>query len=240
MAGIASSLTDATCNSHNAFRNISGYACGVTFSFKDPENPPDMHYGVVSLQRCCDKVKAPVLRIPGNTGCEIQFCEVDPVTSSYTETVVYGYATGSGTAAHTPSPTVTEGARIGPPEEVEDCMRFVYEGDLPADISSEVVGASSWSVVRFYDDELPPEDVRAAVLASSAPPSWTSAAANPFDKWLSNDTPTSTPTSASSPGTMPSSSSARRGGSYAIESGPNGLKMWAVTAVAVLGLVIAL
>ncbi|KAI0427105.1 hypothetical protein F5Y09DRAFT_40075 [Xylaria sp. FL1042] len=239
MAGIAPSLTDATCNSHNAFKNISGYACGVTFSFKDPKNPPDMHYGVVSLQRCCDKVNAPVLRVPGNAGCEIQFCEVDPVTSSYTETIQYGYATGSGTAAHTPSPTVTEGARIGPPEEVENCMRFVYEGDLPNDISNEISDASSWSVVRFYDDELPLEDVSAAVLASSAPPSWTSAAADPFDKWFSSNTPTSTPTSTSSLETM-SSSSAHRGGSYPIESDPNGLKKWAIAAIAVLGLAIAL
>jgi hypothetical protein len=85
MAGIG--WSDATCNTHNALRNISDYACGVTFSFKDSENPPDMHYGVVSLQRCCDEVNAPVMRIPGNTGCEIQFCLVEAVTSSYTETV---------------------------------------------------------------------------------------------------------------------------------------------------------
>ncbi|KAI8625551.1 hypothetical protein F5Y19DRAFT_479472 [Xylariaceae sp. FL1651] len=63
MAGIISSRMDATCNMHNALRNISGYACGVN---------------------------APLQRIPGNTGCEIQFCDVEPVTSSYTSRIHYG------------------------------------------------------------------------------------------------------------------------------------------------------
>ncbi|KAI0871215.1 hypothetical protein GGS24DRAFT_69039 [Hypoxylon argillaceum] len=236
MAGIAPSLMDATCNSHNALRNISGYACGVSFSFKDPENPPDMHYGVVSLQKCCDKVNASVLRIPGNTGCEIQFCTVEPVTSSYTETIHYGYATGSGTAAQTPAPSVTQGARIGPPSEVEDCMRFVYEGDLPDDIADQISDASSWSVVRFYDDELPLDEVSAAVLASPAPPSWTSAAANPWDQ-SSASTTTPAPTS-SSQTTFPSSG--RRGVGYPIELDQPGFRLWAIVAIAVMGFVIAL
>ncbi|KAI0467929.1 hypothetical protein F4859DRAFT_219845 [Xylaria cf. heliscus] len=241
MAGIASSWTDATCNTHNALRNISGYACGVTFSFKNSDDPPDMHYGVVSLQKCCDKVDAPLLRIPGNTGCEIQFCVVDPVTSSYTETVRYAYATGTGTAAQTPAPYVTEGATIGPPEEVENCMRFVYEGDVPDDVADRISDASSWSVVRFYDDELPPDEVSSAVLASPAPPSWTSAAANPWDKFFSSNAATtgtaatSTPLSQHTP-----SSSARRVGGHSIQRDWIGLEVWAIAAVAVMGLVVAL
>ncbi|KAI3318753.1 hypothetical protein HD806DRAFT_510856 [Xylariaceae sp. AK1471] len=236
MAGIVPSLMDAKCNTHNALQNISGYACGVTFAFKDSENPPDMHYGVVSLQRCCDEVKAPLLRIPGNTGCEIQYCVVEPVTSSYTETIYYGYATGSGTAAQTPAPSVTTDARIGPPEAVTNCMLFVYEGDLPDDISEKVSDASSWSVVRFYDDELPPEDVSAAVLASPAPPSWTSAAANPWDKVSPNSTP-ATPTS--SPKHTPASS-AGHGSSCHNEIGQTSLIVWTVTALATIGLIISL
>ncbi|TGJ79722.1 hypothetical protein E0Z10_g9039 [Xylaria hypoxylon] len=188
MSSIVPSSTYATCNAHNALRNISDYACGVTFSFKDSENPPDMHFGVVSLQRCCGMVNAPVLRIPGNTACEIQFCEVDRVTSSYTKTIYHAHATGPGTAAHTPSPTVTEGATIGPPEEADNCMRFVYEGDLPDEVSDQILYASRWSAVRFYDDELPLEEVSAALLASPAPPSWSSAAAvaDSGDEWLSS------------------------------------------------------
>ncbi|RYC55643.1 hypothetical protein CHU98_g10561 [Xylaria longipes] len=236
MAGIAPSLMDATCNSHNALRNISGYACGVTFSFRDTENPPDMHYGVVSLQKCCDKVNAPVLRIPGNTGCEIQFCVADPVTSSYTETINYAYATGTGTAAHTPPPSVTEGVRIGPPPEVENCMSFVYKGDLPDDVSDQISDASSWSVVRFYDDELPPEEESAAVLAIPAPPSWTSAAADPWDKLRSSSV---TPTSTSSSQTTPSAAADRIGG-HSIQHDWIGFEMWAIAAITVIGLVVAL
>ncbi|KAI0097336.1 hypothetical protein GGR51DRAFT_541411 [Nemania sp. FL0031] len=239
MAGIVPSLMDTTCNSHNALRNISGYACGVSFSFKDPDNPPDMHYGVVSLQKCCDKVNAPVLRIPGNTGCEIQFCTVEPVTSSYTETIYYGYATGSGTAAQTPAPSVTQGATVGPPSEVENCMRFVYEGDLPDDVADQISDASSWSVVRFYDDELPPAEVSAAVLASPAPPSWTSAAVDPWDKFLSSGTSTTTPTPTSSSQTT-SSSSGRRGISYPVEPSPIGFKVCATAIITVIAFAVVL
>ncbi|KAI0546180.1 hypothetical protein F4679DRAFT_558738 [Xylaria curta] len=239
MAGIAPSLMDATCNTHNALRNITGYACGVTFSFKDSDNPPDMHYGVVSLQKCCDKINAPVMRIPGNTGCEIQFCLAEPVTSSYTRTVQYGYATGTGTAAQTPAPYVTEDATIGPPGEVENCMSFVYEGDLPDDISDQISDASSWSVVRFYDDELPPEEVSAAVLASPAPASWTSAAANPWDEALSSSRATTTPTSISSSQAKPSSSAHRIGGS-STQHDQIGLKVWITAAIAIIGLAVAL
>ncbi len=138
-------------------------ACGVTSLFKDLRNPPDMHSGVVSQQRCCDNVNAPVLCTSGNTGREIQFCGVAAVTSSFIETIYYGYATGSGTAAHTPAPSVIEDAKIGPPAEVDNCMLSVYEGDLPDGESNEISDVSSWSVLRFYDDELPPEDVSAAV-----------------------------------------------------------------------------
>ncbi|KAI0903416.1 hypothetical protein F4823DRAFT_618643 [Ustulina deusta] len=99
----------------------------------------------------------------GSVHCEIQFCGVAAVTSSFIETRYYGYATGSGTAAHTSAPSVTEDVKTGPPEEVENCMLFVSEGDLPGGVSNEISDVSSWSVLRFYDDELPPEDVSAAV-----------------------------------------------------------------------------
>ncbi|RWA06907.1 hypothetical protein EKO27_g8200 [Xylaria grammica] len=172
-----------------------------------------------------------VLRIPGNTACEIQFCEVDGVTSSYTETVYHASTTGSGTATRAPAPSVTEGATIGPPEKLENCMRFVYEGDLPDGISDRISYASSWSVVRFYDDELPPDEVRAAVLASPAPPSWTSAAADPFDKWLSGSSaPTATP---GLPQTTPSSSSSR-GIRYPTLTG---LEVLAIAAISMIGFV---
>lgn len=78
MAGIMSSTSDATCNTHNALRDITGYACGVTFTYKDAAAPPAMDsYAVPSLASCCSKAGAgPVLRIPGNRGCEMQFCVV--------------------------------------------------------------------------------------------------------------------------------------------------------------------
>ncbi|KAJ8119534.1 hypothetical protein ONZ43_g3533 [Nemania bipapillata] len=177
-----------------------------------------MHYGVVSLQTCCDKVNAPVLRIPGNTGCEIQFCVVEPVTSSYTQTIHYGYATGSGTAAQTPAPSVTQGTTIGPP--------------IRAD---QISDASSWSVVRFYDDELPPEEVSAAVVASPAPPSWTSAAADPWAQSSASTTATTLPSSQTTP-----SSSGRRRATYPIEPARLGFRLWAIAAVVVMAFVVTL
>ncbi|KAI2613385.1 hypothetical protein GGR54DRAFT_326632 [Hypoxylon sp. NC1633] len=202
MAGILGGYSDSTCNSHNALRNISAYACGVTISFKDSNNPPDMHYAVISVQECCNMVGAPVMRIPGNTGCEMQFCDVPLATSSFSRSVIYGYATGSGTAAQTPAPTVTQGSTIGPPDDVQNCMRFVYEGDLPDDIAKDVTDTANWCVARFYDDAISPSGESAAITASPAPPSWTSAAWNQWDAALSSQKaasatagPTSTPTS---------------------------------------------
>ncbi|KAI0143409.1 hypothetical protein GGR57DRAFT_364605 [Xylariaceae sp. FL1272] len=236
MAGILGSLSDSTCNAHNALKNVSGYACGVTFLFKDAADPPDMHYGVVSLQRCCDKANATLLRIPGNTGCEMQFCDVQPVTSSYTETIVYGYATGSGTAAKTPVPTVTEGATIGPPDDVTNCMAFVYEGDLPDDVKAKVRDVEWWNVVSVYDDELSPEQEETPVAASPAPASWTTAAEDPWDTYSS----TLTASGGDATAQADSASSSSQDHESSAGSSQTGLKMWLVTALAASWLMIAL
>ncbi|KAI0968620.1 hypothetical protein F4678DRAFT_481828 [Xylaria arbuscula] len=275
MAGISPSRTDEPCNTHNTLSNITNYASGVTFIFKDADNPPDMHYGVVSLQRCCDKVNAPLMRIPGNTGCEMQFCLVDAVTVetveyAYTDstvtvtTTVPGTATdlgmgigvgrdavtgttmttgsvpGSGVSTATTTGMVsatTLGTTIDIPEDLDNCLKFVYEGDLPDDISKDIAGTSWWEVVRLYDDEIADEDVRTAVLAASpAPPSWTSAVADPFGKWFSSSIESSaSPTPTSSSETTPSSSSNRGSGNPTESS----VKVWTMTAIVVLGLVIA-
>lgn len=76
MSGILGSYSDSTCNTHNALRYIEGHACGATFSYRSSSSPPDMHYAVVSIQKCCDEYNATVLRIPGNIGCEMQFCNI--------------------------------------------------------------------------------------------------------------------------------------------------------------------
>ncbi|KAI0123672.1 hypothetical protein BJ170DRAFT_91139 [Xylariales sp. AK1849] len=195
MAGIFGS-SDSTCNTHNALRNISGYACGVTFSFKsDGFSGFEDGFAVVSLQECCDKANAPVMRIPGNTGCEMQFCGVPEATTSYIQTIEYSYATGTGTAAQTPAPSVTHGVKIGPPGDVENCMAFVYEGDLPDDIGDGVSNAGNWCVVRMYDDDSSKKGT--AVTAKSAPASWTSAAADPWASALASETSTATAKSTS-------------------------------------------
>ncbi|XDG01616.1 hypothetical protein ABKA04_001231 [Annulohypoxylon sp. FPYF3050] len=229
MAGILSSHSDSTCNSHNALQNISEYACGVSFRFKDSDNPPDMHYAVVSLQRCCDKVNQPVMRIPGNTGCEMQFCEVPAVTSSYTSTIIYGGAT------QTAAPTVTQGSQVGWPDDVESCMKFVYEGDLPDDIASKIYDADSWCLARMYDDELPSSEVSAAVTASAAPASWTSAAADPFANAFSSKGSSSSTSTTASP-TSTSDGYAR----YADQRTASGIRSWALTALISVSLVVAL
>ncbi|KAI1103516.1 hypothetical protein F4804DRAFT_229408 [Jackrogersella minutella] len=226
MAGILGSYTDNTCNSHNALRNISGYACGVTFSFKDTDDPPDMHYAVVSLQECCVKVDQPVLRIPGNTGCEMQFCNVPIVTSSYTDTIGGGYTMGSGTATQAPAPSVTEGVQVGWPKNVENCMAFVYEGDLPDDVAKDISNAGNWCVARMYDEDLSPSEVSAAVTASPAPPSWTSAAVDPWE--AASASTTASPTSSSGQG------------KYADRWTSGGVRIWAVAALMTLGLAVAL
>ncbi|OTA99058.1 hypothetical protein M426DRAFT_325463 [Hypoxylon sp. CI-4A] len=230
MAGILGSYSDSTCNTHNALQNISGYACGVTFSFRDSDNPPDMHYGVVTLQECCDMVNRPVMRIPGNTGCEIQFCDLAPVTSTTTYTIEYGYATGSGTAAQTPSPTVTQDVQVGPPSKVENCMKFVYEGDLPENVSKEITDAGSWCIVRMYDTDLSPSEVSAAVTASPAPASWSSAAVNPWDAALS---------SAASATANPTSTSGGSG-RYPDQRTSSSVRICALVAILSIGLVAAL
>ncbi|KAI0157988.1 hypothetical protein GGR52DRAFT_182640 [Hypoxylon sp. FL1284] len=233
MAGILGSYSDPTCNTHNALQNISTYACGVTFSFKDSDHPPDMHYGVVTLQECCDKVNAPVMRIPGNTGCEMQYCEVPEATSSYSESVFFAYATGSGTAAKTPDPTVTQGTVVGPPADVENCIHFVYQGDVPKDIKDQIYDANPWCVVRMYDDELSPSDVRPAVTASPAPPSWTTAAIDQWDIALSSMRAASATASPTSP--------AKSGnGMHANGRSSSGVKISVVLAIMTLGLVAAL
>ncbi|KAI2465222.1 hypothetical protein F4781DRAFT_410330 [Annulohypoxylon bovei var. microspora] len=234
MAGLLSSYSDSTCNMHNALQNISEYACGVTFSFKSSDDPPDMHYAVVSLQECCAKANQPVLRIPDNTGCEIQFCNLPAVTSSYTSTIFYGYATGSGTAAQTPAPSVTEGARVGWPENVESCMKFVYEGDLPDDIANDISNVDSWCVARMYDDELPSSEVSAAVTASPAPASWTSAAVDQWDVALSSESAASASATASS---KPTSHGCSR---YSEQMASGGMRIWAVAVLMSVGLVAAL
>ncbi|KAI0189051.1 hypothetical protein F4808DRAFT_47488 [Astrocystis sublimbata] len=211
MAGIAPSQMDATCNSHNALRNITGYAMGVSFTFKDSDNPPDMHYGVVSLKECCDKMNRPLYRIPGNTGCEIQFCLADPVTT-----------------------TRSNGEQItGPPPDVDSCMRFVYEGDVPSDVSDKIAYAGSWFVPRFYDDELPASQVKEFVLASPAPQSWTAAVHG--SGW--DESPAS---SSATPTADPSPSSAHRVVGPLTLGDSIGLRVWATAAVAVMGLVAAL
>ncbi|KAI0835200.1 hypothetical protein F5Y06DRAFT_140698 [Hypoxylon sp. FL0890] len=232
MAGILGSYSDSTCNTHNALRNISAYACGVTFSFKDSTNPPDMHYAVVSLQKCCDKVNSPVFHIPGNTGCEMQFCDVPVVTSSYTSTI-YGAATGTATAAQTPPPTITEGAEIGWPQDVESCLKFVYEGDLPTDIAKYISNADSWCVARMYDDELSPSEESAAVTASPAPPSWISAAVDPWEAALSSE-------SAAAASATASPISTNDGRDRYTDQAASGVRIWAVAALMTIGFVAAL
>ncbi|KAI1505749.1 hypothetical protein F5X99DRAFT_428851 [Biscogniauxia marginata] len=237
MAGILSSYSDSTCNTHNALRNITGYACGVTFSFKPGQGPPpDMHYAVVSLQECCARGPGaaappppPVLRVPGNTGCEMQFCVV-PVTST-TRTWTYA-ATGTGTGT-APQAAVSTEVRHGPPGEVESCLGFVYEGDLPGEVGDRVADAGSWCVARMYDTELPDSEVAVAVAASPAAASWTAAAANPWDAALSSASATPTPT--------PASNSARGGrGRYDARSAEYGVKVWAFTVLMTIGLAVAL
>lgn len=76
MAGIISSSSDATCSTHNALRDIAGYACGVTFTYRDAAAAMDW-YAVPAIASCCTQAGGgPVQRIPGNRGCEMQFCVV--------------------------------------------------------------------------------------------------------------------------------------------------------------------
>ena len=174
MAGLLSSYSDATCNTHNALRDISGYACGVTFVYKDDSNPPAMGspapYAVPSLAECCAKVGVDaVLRIPGNTGCEMQFCVLPE-----------------------------------PDDDVDTCMRFVYEGDLPDDVADGVAYVSSWCTVRMYDDAS--DEITEPVTASAAPPSWTETSESSSD-----DSPSVSAAQASATSTPESSAAVRFG-----------------------------
>ncbi|KAI5917625.1 hypothetical protein F4810DRAFT_642569 [Camillea tinctor] len=179
MAGILGSHSDSTCNTHNALRNISGYACGVTFSFKSASSPDLLHYAVPALSSCCSQApdSPPVLRIPGNTGCEMQFCVVSPVTSTHTYTYYYhstSIPTTTATATSSgPATWTTEEVRVEPPGRLESCLAFVYEGDVPDDIGNGIAYAGNWCVARMYDTDLPDDEIRAAVAAEAAPASWT-------------------------------------------------------------------
>jgi hypothetical protein len=200
MAGVLGSHTDASCNTHNALRNVSEYACGVSFEFKhDGFDGFKDGYAVVALQQCCAAANVTLMRIPGNTGCEIQYCEVPAVLTAYTQTIEYAYATGTGTAAKTPAPSVTQDVRWGPPDRVENCMAFVDQGDLPDDVASGISRAGNWCAVRNYDDESSEQGT--AVTAAPAPAAWTFAAASPAENYL---TKLSTPSAATTTSTRSS------------------------------------
>lgn len=199
MAGILGrSSSDSTCNVHNVMRNVSGYACGVTFTYKDPANPPKFNsYAAVELQECCAMAGSPVLRIPGNTGCEMQFCEVPGAMSTYTTTeynrltssttsietltlTVSGTVTTTTTSAvveviQTPTPSTRVVHSEGPPDDIETCMAMVSEGDLPDDIAEGVASTGNWCIAGTNDDSLSADDDDVAVTASAAPASWTEA-----------------------------------------------------------------
>ncbi|KAH9884373.1 hypothetical protein F4778DRAFT_787831 [Xylariomycetidae sp. FL2044] len=247
MAGLLSSWSDETCNHHNALRNVSEYACGVTFTFKSglAEPPPDMQrYAVVSMEKCCAKANSPVMRIPGNTGCEMQFCEVPSETTTRTFTVEAVYETGSGTAAATPPPYVTQEVESDAQADVVNCMYFVYESDLPDDIADQIESADNWCVVRMYDDEMDEDDVRAAVTAETpAPPSWTESAGEPWEASLEASLASKSAAEAAGMTATPSTGSAsasRRG--YPTASGIDcgEVRIWAVFALMTLGLAIVL
>ncbi|KAI1340815.1 hypothetical protein F5Y15DRAFT_414535 [Xylariaceae sp. FL0016] len=233
MAGIIGSYSDATCNTHNALRNITGYVCGVTFAFTSASDPPPElsrdGYGVPSLRSCCDLAGAELLRIPGNTGCEMQFCAVPDVTTSYTRTVYAAYETGSGTAAATPPPYTTAGSISGPDGRVQNCMMFVYGGDLPDGVADKVADVGSWCVVRMYDDELSEDEVQSAVTAEAAPASWTTTTAMAM---------------ATATGDVEAQSGASRGvvlRRVGEEGGAGmGVRIWAAVALLTVGVMVAL
>ncbi|KAI0593031.1 hypothetical protein F4775DRAFT_51541 [Biscogniauxia sp. FL1348] len=232
MAGILSSYSDSTCNTHNALRNISGYACGVTFSFKSSPRPDLLHYAVPALSSCCAQApdSPPVLRIPGNTGCEMQFCVVSPVTSTHTYTYYY-HTTATATATSSaPSTWTTEEVIIEPPGDLETCLAFVYEGDVPDGVRDEIAMAGNWCVARMYDTELPDDEVRAAVTAEAAPASWTA---------------TTSSTRATVSATASTSAGSSRGrGWWGVRDGGAAecgvVKVWGFAALVLLGLAVVL
>jgi hypothetical protein len=188
MAGILDSFSSDTCSHHNALRNITTgmYACGVTFRYKSDDGPNPFRdaYGAVSLQKCCDKVGAELMRIPGNSGCEMQFCSVSGVDSTRTFDRVDFIPTTlpNGDVTHTYGEPVASTEVVGgPPYEVDNCMRFVYEGELPDDVAEGVRDADSWCVVRMYDDLITGDDELQPEPVKQAPASWTEAAHDPLD-----------------------------------------------------------
>ncbi|KAI1494121.1 hypothetical protein F5X96DRAFT_57220 [Biscogniauxia mediterranea] len=232
MAGILGSYSDSTCNTHNALRNISGYACGVTFSFKSSAAPDLLHYAVPALSSCCARAAGspPVLRIPGNTDCEMQFCVISPVTSTHTYTYYSSHTTSTATSTATssaPSTWTTEEVRIEPPEELQSCLAFVYEGDVPDDVGDEIASAGNWCVARMYDTELPDDEVRAAVTAEAAPASW-SATTSSTRATVSATASTSSAGSSQGRGLRDT-----RGGGV-VEYGA--VKVWGLAALVLLGL----
>ncbi|KAI0020320.1 hypothetical protein F4780DRAFT_379456 [Xylariomycetidae sp. FL0641] len=243
MSGILGSYSDGTCNSHNALSGFGTehYACGVTFDFKDVDDPPPglQEYAVVTVEECCAKANRSVLRIPGNSGCEMQFCIVPESASSFSYTQVAAYETGSGTAARTPDPTYTTGVVWGPPDDVDGCLSFVYEGDLPATVSEKVARVGNWCVVQMGDSDIVGDEVKAYVTAASpAPPSWTSAAVGPFDKAFSSMSAASAAAAAKA-----TSDPTTGGGVPARHVGAPwdlGMRIWTVAAILTLGLAIAL
>ncbi|KAI9162681.1 FAD dependent oxidoreductase [Paramyrothecium foliicola] len=188
MAGLLDSYSDRTCSHHNALRDIpvGMYACGVTFRFKSSDGPSAFQdsYGVVSLQQCCDKANATLMRIPGNTGCEMQFCSVSAATSTrtfdYHSLVPQTLSNGVQTYSYADPVPSTE-TRVEAPGDVMNCMAFVYEGDLPDAVAERVFDAGNWCAVRMYDTEMPESEVREPKAASPAPAAWTEAAKAPFD-----------------------------------------------------------
>jgi hypothetical protein len=188
MAGILSPYSDSTCSHHNALRNITvgDYACGVSFRYKSSSgpNPFDPPYGVVSLQECCDMVNATLMRIPDNTGCEMQFCVVPSTDSTrtfdYIDMVSTTLPNGQETVTRLPPVASTETIG-GPPSQVTNCMAFVGEYDLPSGIKEDIRDADYWCVVRMYDTDLSEDEVRKPVTAPAAPAAWTEAAKDPWE-----------------------------------------------------------
>ncbi len=195
MAGINS--TNPTCNTHNALRNVTGYACGTTFTFRDAADPPAFGSNAVSaVEACCALARRSVMRIPGNTGCEMQFCDVQAAAATATATATattgthtstatlwhYGEVTGaSGTSlAFGPTTTVSVGdggADEGvPPADVAACVAALTLEDLPDDVAGRVAAVDGWCVASMEDDSLAADQEAAAVTAG---PSTTESTSTP-------------------------------------------------------------
>jgi hypothetical protein len=195
MAGIAGPWSDRTCNHHNALKNVPAehYACGVTFRFQSSSDssPFEDPYGVVSLQKCCDRVNATLMRIPGNTGCEMQFCVVPESTTTRTFDYVALTPTtlpgGEETYAYAP-PVPSSETIAGPPYNVENCMASVSEKDVPDEVAQGLRDAGNWCLVRMYDTDFSGSEVRSAETAAEAPAAWTEAARDTLAELLATAT----------------------------------------------------